>query len=114
GLTKISHGLANPEFSPNPGGDPGISDGLGLVINGIRTEVLGGIDELKSGIVDKIMPGLEKMGTGISDELQPGFSKVSLLLLAIWLVSLVILLVVGIIIGRAGRAKASAGRSASM
>ncbi len=113
GLTKISHGLANPEFSPNPGGDPGVSDGLGLVVGGIRTDVLGGIDELKGGITEKIIPGLEKMGSGITDELQPGFTKVSLLLLGIWAVTMIILLVVGILIGRSGKAKASAGRSAS-
>ena len=114
GLTKISHGLANPEFTPNPGGDPGVSDGLGLVIDGIRTDVLGGVDELKSGITEKIMPGLEQMSTGISGELQPGFSKVSTLLLVIWLVSMVVLLVVGIFIGRGRKAKASTDRSASM
>ncbi len=113
GLTKISHGLANPAFTPNPGGDPGVSDGLGLVIGGIRTDVLGGIGDLKGGITEKIMPGLEQMSSGITDELQPGFTKVSLLLLAIWAVSLIILLVVGILIGRSGKAKASAGRSAS-
>ena len=114
GLTKISHGLANPEFTPNPGGDPGVSDGLGLVIDGIRTDVLGGVDELKSGITEKIMPGLEQMSTGISGELQPGFSKVSTLLLVIWLVSMVVLLVVGIFIGRGRKAKVSTDRSASM
>ncbi|HQD05385.1 MAG TPA: hypothetical protein PKX19_01185, partial [Bacillota bacterium] len=114
GLSKVSRGLANPEFSPNPGGDPGISDGLGLVIDGIYTGVLDGIESLKSGIVDKIMPGLEQIGTGISDELQPGFNKVSLLLLVIWLVSMAILLVVGFFIGRAGWAKSSAGSSSSV
>ncbi|NLA10580.1 MAG: hypothetical protein GX883_00440 [Firmicutes bacterium] len=113
GLTKISRGLANPAFTPNPGGDPGVSDGLGLVISGIRTDVLGGIGELKGGIVTKIIPGLEQMITGITGELQPGFNKVSLLLLAIWLVSMVVFLVVGILIGRSVRAKASSGSSAS-
>ena len=111
GLTKISNGLANPKFTPNPGGDPGVSDGLGLVISGIRTDVLDGIGELKGGIVRKIIPGLEKMITGITGELQPGFSKVSLLLLAIWLVSIAVFLVVGILIGRSARAKASSGTS---
>lgn len=113
GLTKISRGLANPLFTPNPGGDPGVSDGLGLVITGIRTDVLGGIGELKGGIVKKIIPGLEKMISGITGELQPGFTKVSLLLLAAWLVSVLVFLGVGILIGRAVKAKASAGGSVS-
>ncbi|NLA27289.1 MAG: hypothetical protein GX878_07840, partial [Firmicutes bacterium] len=69
--------------------------------------------ELRGGIVEKIMPGLEQMGSGISGELQPGFTKVSMLLLIIWLVSLLIFLVVGLLIGRAGKAKASAGPGAS-
>ena len=76
--------------------------------------MLGGIDELKGGIVEKIMPGLEEMSSGISGELQPGFTQVSWLLLGIWLVSLIVFLVVGILIGRARRARASSDRSASM
>ncbi len=44
GLSQIRLGLANPEFSPNPGGDPGVSDAMGLMIDGINTEVLGGIE----------------------------------------------------------------------
>jgi len=60
------------------------------------------------------MPGLEEMNEGIQGELQPGFSKVSVLLLLIWLVSLVVVLVVGILIGRGRKPKASAGQSASL
>lgn len=114
GLTLIRLGLSNPSFSPNPGGDPGVSDALGLVTGAIRTDVLDGIGKLKLGIVEKILPGLQEMGTGIEEQLQPGFSKVSMLLLVIWLVSLVVLLVVGILIGRARKRKASSGHGAAM
>jgi len=114
GLRQIRLGLANPEFSPNPGGDPGVSDAVGLMIDGINTEVQGGIEQLKSGITDQIMPGLEEMNEGIKSEMQPGFSKVSVLLLVIWLASLIVVLVVGILIGRGRKARVSAGQSASM
>jgi hypothetical protein len=105
GLTLIRLGLDDPS------GVPGVSDGLGLVRDGIQGDVLGGLGKLKDGIAAKVIPGLEEMNVGIQDELQPGFSKVSMLLLAIWLVSLVIFLVVGILIGRGRKAKASAGAS---
>ena len=48
GLSQIRLGLANPEFSPNPGGEPGVSDAVGMMIDGIDTEVQGGIEQLRA------------------------------------------------------------------
>ena len=73
---------------------------------------MGGINELSAGVTGLILPGLNDMHEGIQGELQPGFSKVSLLLLIIWLATLVVFLIIGLLIGRATK-KASAGRSAA-
>lgn len=132
GLTKLSTGFTKTEATHGSSGvvegltlirggvksgvaaEPGVSEGLGLVIGGIRGDVLDGIAKLKGGITEKVMPGLTEMNEGIKGDLQPGFTKVSLLLTGIWLVSLVIFLVVGILIGRGRKGKVSAGRSAAM
>ncbi|MEW5785774.1 MAG: hypothetical protein AB1767_12010 [Bacillota bacterium] len=108
GLTQIRLGLS----SLDPVNEPGVSEGLGLAETAVRTDVLGGIAQLKGGITEKILPGLTAMNAGISDQLQPGFSKVSMLLGLIWLVTLVIVLVVGLLVGRAK--KKASGHSASV
>ena len=98
GLTKISDGLGTD-----------VSEGLGSLEEGIRGPILEGINTIKGNVSDKVIPGLEKMDAGIGGELQPGFTKVSVLLLVIWLVTLAVFLVVGLLIGRAGKAKAARG-----
>lgn len=91
-------------------GDPGISEGLSLVIDGIKGDVLGGMDQLQAGISGSVIPGFEEMNKGVKEELQPGFTKVSVLLLVIRLVSLVIFLAVGILSGRNRKGKISAAK----
>lgn len=108
GLTLIRGGLSSPV------GEPGVSEGLGQVLGGIRGDVLGGVNQLQEGVAASVIPGLEEMHTGIQGELQPGFTTVSWLLLAIWLVSVLLFLAIGILIGRARRAKADAGHSTSL
>jgi hypothetical protein len=112
GLTLIREGISNPEFSPNPGGDPGVSEALGMVITGLEVDVQDGVSELKGGVTGKILPGLQKIQTGISGEMQPGLSKLSVLFTIIWAASLIVILLVGIAIGRA-RKKDAPSRSAS-
>ncbi len=100
GLNALRAGISSGDDS-----DPGLSEGLGLAVSGIRGDVLDGVTELRSGITGQVIPGLQEMETGIGESLLPGFSQVSMLLLVIWLVTLLIGVIIAFFVGRSSSKK---------
>ena len=102
GLTQIRLGLSNPQFRPEPaplpGQDPGVADGLGMVLEGLDEEAIPGIREMHAGTTEQAMPGLDEATTGIRGEMQPGIAQLSTLVTVLLLAF--VGLIAGLIIGK--------------